>query len=166
MTTTHLSDDMIQQFALEAQGIDEPSETHIAGCKYCQLRAENYRVLFTRVAQQPPATFDFDISALVLNQLPPAGINRMATLPQPTPARVRASRGKSTLAIVVACMFLTGAISAALYFMQDYFGDILSGLSIMITYLIIITVLLVLGFLVYDEYVKHNKQIDSLDFNP
>jgi hypothetical protein len=70
---------------------------------------------------------------------------------------------RSIWLIVFACILLTGTITAALYFMQDYFGDILSGVSVMITWLIIITVLLVLGFLVYDEYQKHNKQINSLD---
>jgi hypothetical protein len=177
MITDHLTDDIIQQFALEAEFRDEISKAHIAACKHCQLRAESYRVLFTRVAEQSPAVFDFDISTLVLSQLPTAGLNAIETLPEANQMSTRAAvnqrtviaahpqrgRGKSIGFIIAACLCLTGSISAALYFMQDYLVDILSGLSMMITCLIVITVLLILGFLVYDEYQKHNKQLNSLD---
>lgn len=70
MITAHLTDAEIQLYIAEPEMTSEQLKMHIHDCANCQTRAANYRLLFNGIQDQAKPRFNFDLSALVLEQLP------------------------------------------------------------------------------------------------
>ena len=70
MTTRHLSETELQQYALDGAAAPKEYSEHIAVCENCRAEAMTYRSLFAAIKEQPEPAFDFDIAGLVLSQLP------------------------------------------------------------------------------------------------
>lgn len=70
MTTAHLTDQEIQLFIAEPDILNSQLKKHVAYCQQCQASIANYRMMFEGIKQQEEPVFDFDVSALVINQLP------------------------------------------------------------------------------------------------
>ena len=64
MTNEHLSDEVLQCYALEEE-IAGSVLAHIGACPLCMARAEQYRALIKGLQAQPKAAFEFDTAALV-----------------------------------------------------------------------------------------------------
>ncbi|MDR6564400.1 MULTISPECIES: hypothetical protein [unclassified Arcicella] len=72
MITAHLSENEIQLYVAEPQAISKEQIAHIQGCASCRTKATNYELLFKGIGDVLHPTFDFDLSGLVLAQLPVA----------------------------------------------------------------------------------------------
>lgn len=72
MTSPHLSERAIQEAAESASLLEASQMAHLQGCSLCQGRVATYQHLLTAVANLPPPTFSFDLTASVLAQLPRA----------------------------------------------------------------------------------------------
>ena len=70
MITAHLTDAEIQLYIAEPEMTSEQLKMHIHDCANCQTRAANYRLLFNGIQDQAKPQFNFDLSTLVLEQLP------------------------------------------------------------------------------------------------
>ena len=70
MITAHLTDAEIQLYVGEPEVTSEQLKIHIHDCVNCQTRAANYRLLFNGIQDQAKPQFNFDLSTLVLEQLP------------------------------------------------------------------------------------------------
>lgn len=70
MITAHLTDTEIQLYVAEPEMINDQLKLHIQDCATCQASAANYQVLFSTIQDDAKPQFDFDLSALVLEQLP------------------------------------------------------------------------------------------------
>jgi uncharacterized integral membrane protein len=70
MKTAHLTDKEIQLYAAEPDAIMEEQKAHVLDCLHCQRKAANYAVLFKGIQDTARPTFDFDLSTLVMEQLP------------------------------------------------------------------------------------------------
>ena len=70
MKYLHLTDDQIQQYVLEKANCNNEIIEHVVTCTYCKERAEEYNLLFRGIQQQEKPVFDFDVTDLVLQQLP------------------------------------------------------------------------------------------------
>ena len=70
MITAHLTDAEIQLYVAEPEMTSEQLKIHIHDCANCQTRAANYQLLFNGIHDDAKPQFDFDLSALVLEQLP------------------------------------------------------------------------------------------------
>ena len=70
MITAHLTETEIQLYVAEPEAINITLVTHIQGCALCQSKADNYILLFKSIKDSAKPSFDFDLSALVIEQLP------------------------------------------------------------------------------------------------
>src|SRR5512138_507586 len=67
----HLSDDEVQLYVDDKKQCGMEVIQHIHSCEICKARVETYLLLIKGIQQQPQPSFDFDLSELVLSQLPP-----------------------------------------------------------------------------------------------
>src|SRR3989337_3784577 len=148
MLTKHLTDDEIQLFALNEQDCETKIIEHVKVCRECKARIEVYQFLFTGIKQQPEPSFNADLSALVLAQLPSS----------------RTTRSRDSLAIyllVFSCIVLIGSV---LYIFRDYMITLFAGIASLAIYLILITMLSILIVLCFDMYKNYQKKMGALDF--
>jgi hypothetical protein len=69
MSGTHPSDEVLQQYVLDAT-ICTPGETdHIRNCPVCREAAAAYGMLAAALKEQPAPAFNFDLAASVIAQL-------------------------------------------------------------------------------------------------
>lgn len=148
MLTKHLTDDEIQLFALNEQDCETKIIEHVKVCRKCKARIEVYQFLFTGIKQQPEPSFNADLSALVLAQLPSSRIIR--------------SRGSLAIYLLVfSCIVLIGSV---LYIFRDYMITLFAGIASLAIYLILITMLSILIVLCFDMYKNYQKKMGALDF--
>jgi len=72
MTSSHLSEPDLQAAAEASALLPVAQVAHLRGCTRCQIQVATYQQLFAAAAQLPAPTFDFDLTASVLAQLPMA----------------------------------------------------------------------------------------------
>ncbi len=72
MNYSHPSEKELQQWAVDKSGSSREMISHMESCAHCKKEAEIYRLLFSKIKQQPPAVFDFDLTEQVLFRLPKA----------------------------------------------------------------------------------------------
>lgn len=148
MVTKHLTDDEVQQYVVDKASCEKLIAEHIYLCEECRTKVEVYQLMIKAIKQQPQPTFDFDLSKMVLQQLPS---------PRNTIANDKA------LAWIFPFMgiaFLGGVI----YLFQSYF-DLFEGIKTIFIYLIAITAITVLVYLLIDMYNKYQKEMKVLDLD-
>ncbi len=146
MVVKHLTDDEVQQYVVDKQHCEVKIVEHIHLCEVCRAKVEVYQLMIKGIKQQPQPAFDFDLSKMVLQQLPS---------PKTTIANDKA------LAWIFGFMgiaFLGGVI----YLFQSYF-DLFEGIKTIFIYLIAITAITVLVYLLIDMYKKYRKEMKVLD---
>lgn len=147
MITAHLTENEIQLYVAEPQAISQAQVTHIQGCAICRTKATNYELLFKGISDAPQPTFDFDLSALVLAQLPVVVAKKAfpwATL----------LISFLSVAIIVAsiCLFWT-AIQAVMKVMPSIILSI-AGTGVIV----------ILAFQCIEMFKQHQKRIQALLF--
>ena len=70
MMTEHVSEADIQLYVTEPELLDANQKVHMQTCARCQAQAANYTLLFKSIQESPKPAFNFDLSALVMDQLP------------------------------------------------------------------------------------------------
>jgi hypothetical protein len=161
MRSLHLDDNIIQAYTWDKDILAPDQQLHMSTCMYCREKAESYRVLFAKVADLPAPAFDFDLSDIVMKQIQEQAA---ANTPGVKTASAKPNRVRIAWPILLVCLAGVALTGSVLYYLQDYFTDVLVGLSSLITILVIITVILIGGFLGYEEFRKYNKQMSRLDF--
>lgn len=146
MVTKHLMDDEVQQYAADKRNCEKRIAEHIHVCGECRFKVEVYQLLITGIKQQPQPAFDFDLSKMVLQQLPSS---------------------KTTIANDKALIWIFGLmgiafLGGAIYVFQRYF-DLFEGIKTIFIYLIVITAITVLVYLLIDMYKKYQKEMKVLD---
>ncbi len=148
MITKHLTDEEIQQYAFDRSSIENRITGHIHQCEDCKARAENYRLLFTGIKEQPQPSFDFDLAELVLSQLP-----------QP---KSKALPGNFFVYLLV---FVAISMAGILcYVFREYLFSLFAGITPFLILLIGTTGIIVLIALSADMYKTYKKKMNTLDF--
>ncbi len=142
----HLTEDEVQQFVVDRNDCEATIVEHIHRCSECKMKAEIYQSLITGIKQQPEPAFDFDLSSLVLQQLP---------LP-----KQKSSERPLLWMLIFIGMTLVGGVA---YYFQGSFVFLFTGISSIFIYLMMITVATVLTGLLIDMYKKYNKEMKLLD---
>ena len=146
MLTKHCTDEEVQQYAVAKQHVEKRVAEHIHVCEECRVKAEVYQLLITGIKQQPEPSFNFDLSGMVLPQLP---------LP-----KTKAANDK-WLVWLLATIGM-GFIGTTFYFFPDYF-DFFEGVQSILVYLIVITAITILAYLISDMYKKYRHEMNVLD---
>ena len=147
----HITDNEVQQFVVDKQHCEIKVVEHIHICDECKTKIEVYRSLITAIKQQPEPAFDFDLSELVLQQLP---------LPK------QKAKIENDNLLVCAIIFIgVGFTGGALYFFRSYFKYFFDGIETILGVLIVVTAITVLAGLYIDMYKKYRKEMKVLDLN-
>lgn len=149
MNISHPSEKEIQDFALDKSGCAFPVIEHIKSCDHCRAAAETYRLLFSEIQEQVPAAFDFDLSALVLQQLPSS------------PPLLSADRFVAGFLMVFICC----CVAVPIYLFRQYFLLMFSNISSFFIYSIISSTVVIVLFKALKMYKKYQKQMALLNFN-
>ena len=144
MTSIHLDENTIQQYAITGVLPGEEQTQHFLQCNYCRGKAAAYKDLLAGIKGQPEPTFDFDLPALVMQKIP----TKKAAIPWQTVLIIGG----------VLCV-----ISLVTFNLRAVFGDVFKGLSIMASSLIFIAVISVLIFQLTDMVNKYHQQANALD---
>ena len=148
MITKHLTEEEIQQYAFDQSSVGEEINKHVLLCEECSSRVESYQLLFTGLKDQPQPVFDFDLSELILSQLP-----------QPKP-KVLPENFLLYLVIFIA-IFSAGTVS---YIFREYLLSLFAGITPFLIYLIGSTAIIILIGLIIDMYKNYQKKMNTLDF--
>ena len=146
MVIKHLTDDEVQQYVVDKQHCEMNIVEHIHFCGVCRAKVEVYQLMIKEIKQQPQPAFDFDLSKMVLQQLP-------------SPA-TKVSNDK----LLVWLFVCTGIvfIGGVLYYFQSHF-DFFEGIRAIFIYLITITAVTVSAYLFTDMYKKYRQRMKVLD---
>ena len=141
----HATDNEIQEYIL-GNISDSTVAEHIKNCRQCSEAATQYNRMFGAIKQQAAPTFDFNVTQLVMEQLPTK---------------------KSSDKYFIYCSTAAGACMLAIlfYVIKVYLPTALNGLTPLLISLIVITALCISLFLAMDMYKKFTKTIDALNFS-
>ncbi|HET6767333.1 MAG TPA: hypothetical protein VFH08_08040 [Chitinophagaceae bacterium] len=146
MVTKHLTDDEVQQYVVGREHCEMSIVEHMHGCGECKWKAEIYQSVVTGIRQKPQPAFDFDLSDLVVRQLP-------------SPK----DRASDRVLFMVLIFIGIAAVGTGIYFFERSFVYLFKGLAAIFIYLIILTALTVFTGLFIDMYKKYNKEMKLLD---
>ena len=145
MVTKHLTDDEVQQYAVDKPNCEIRIAEHVHLCEKCRTKVEVYQLLITGIKRQPQSAFDFDLSEAVLKQLP-----------------VPKASGDRLLAW--ALIFIgVGFLAGAAYYFRSYLAIMFEGVATILIYLIVISATTIIGGLVFDMYKKYQREMKVLD---
>jgi len=148
MITKHLSDEEIQEYALDRLNTNPKMTEHVELCEECKVKVTAYRMLFTSIKEQPTPAFDFNLSDLIVSKLP-----------KPKPAYLPDNRFVYLLGFIA--IILTGILT---YIFRGYLLSLFSGITPFLIYLITTSVITILIILVVDMYKNYQKKMSVLDF--
>jgi hypothetical protein len=146
MVAKHLTDVEVQQYVVDRQHCEMRIVDHMHVCGDCKLKAEIYQSLVTGITQQPPPTFNFDLSELVVQQLP-------------LPKEKASDRFLLRLLLFIGIAVVGGGV----YFFEGSFVYLFKGVAASLIYLIVITAVTVSIGLFIDMYKKYNNEMKLLD---
>jgi hypothetical protein len=156
MTNAHPSDLELQQYALDKSGCPGQTATHIENCEDCRAAVASYLALFTGIKSQPKPSFDFDLSDLVLKQLPQAAIGKRAWTWTEIPGFGLAA----WLMSAICCC----TIAVPLYLFRKNIWNMFAEIPGYFVYIILAAALVIVLLRIMDMYRKYQKQIDALNF--
>jgi hypothetical protein len=145
MNNLHPSEMELQQFAMGKT--DGPARLmgHVQSCEACQSTVAIYQLLMNEIRQMPKPAFDFDISSLVLAQLPQR---------QPRPFL---SLGFFIRALLI------GAIGTPLYLFRKNILQVFAEISTVFMYAILGAALTFLIVQIINMYKNYQQQMEILN---
>lgn len=146
MVTKHLTDDEVQQYIIDRQHCEMKIVEHMHLCGDCKLKAEIYQSLITGIKQQPQPAFDFDLSELVVRQLPSS-------------KRLAGDRSLTWVLILIS----VASACAVLFYFEASFIYLFKGITAIFIYLMIITAATVVAGVFIDMNKKYHKEMKLLD---
>lgn len=149
MINKHLSDEEIQEYVLNKTTSSKKIIEHVALCESCKTKVANYTLLFAEISQQPASSFDFNVSDLVLQQLPETKPNNLF----------------GSFIIYFLAFIAAGAIAFAGYFFRKSIENVFAGISVFFMYIIVIATVVIMIFKSMELYKKYQQKINMLDFS-
>ena len=146
MVTKHLTDDEVQQYAVDRTNCEKRIAEHIHLCEECRSKVKVYQLLISGIRQQPQPSFNFNLSDLVVQQLP-------------SPKETTSDR----LLLWVLLFTGIGFTGAIFYYFEGSFVYLFSGIATIFIYLMIITALTVITGLFIAMYKKYDSEMKLLD---
>jgi hypothetical protein len=143
MTNGHPKDKEIQEWVLDRSSCSHDLNEHIMSCVSCKEEAEYYQRLFTELKHEPGASFDFDVSGLVLPLLP---------APEPL---ISADRFIAAFLVI----FVGSCVGIPLILFNKNIVHMFSGISPVFIYLILGCAAVILMLKTLDIYKKYREQM-------
>ncbi len=144
MSTIHLDESTLQQYAITGAFTSEAQTQHFLHCQHCTQQAAVYKQLLAAIQDQPAPVFDFDLPALVMQKIP---VKKAAIPWQPV--------------LIIAGLLCV--IALVTYNLRSVFGAVYKGLPLMAASLIFMAVISVLLFQLAEMFNKHRQQLNALE---
>lgn len=148
MNAKHLTENELQQYALNSAACDSAIAEHVHFCEDCKAAVETYRLLFTGISEQEVPAFGFDLSELLVKQLQPSPKSKL--LPE-------------DFFIYLFSFVMIVVTGAAMYFFWGNISELFSGAGNFAVYLTVASVAVLLVFLCIDQYKTYQQKIKALD---
>jgi predicted anti-sigma-YlaC factor YlaD len=148
MKTNHLLESEIQQYSLDKLNSDKQIINHVHSCEACREKVEAYTVIFETIKDQPEPAFDFDLTDMVMQQLP-----------QPK-SKVIVDK----IMIFVLSFIALIAVGFTVVFFWSYFSELVSTIAPMLIYLVITSVVSLMLFLGIDLFKDYHRKLKILNY--
>ena len=148
MTSKHLNDADIQQYVLQKTNCDVEIIEHIRHCTNCKIKVEQYRLLFDGIEEQEKPIFDFNLTELVMEQLPEH--------------QQKVSNENSFFYFIVSIAVFS--VCFVFYLFGDNLLNLFWGTTPISIGLIFTTVTSLLAFLFIDMYRKYQTRMKAVNF--
>jgi hypothetical protein len=147
MNDEHLTDIDIQQYLFQESGPDPDISRHLQQCDECRIKADQYRKIFEAAEEAKKPVFEFDLTELVMKQLPSD--------------RPEISLSKS---VIYSILFIALPVAGVLiYLFYTRLSFLLIGISPIFVYLIATGMISLFLFQSVDNYIQYKKVIKALD---
>ena len=143
MMEAHCTEAEIQVYVTEPEMLGATEKYHIQNCVHCQATAASYAQLFKSIHNIKKPAFDFDVSALVIEQLP-----------APKPAFPWA-------ALLIAVLSIASVGVSAIFFWSSAMA-VVKSVSIILLAAAATAALVILIFQALDMWSAHHKQMHVL----
>ena len=144
MNTMHPDEQAIQLYATNPAACSVDIHNHIAACEDCIAQTALYTQLFSTLREQPAPRFDFDLTGLVLQQLPTT------------------KSGWSPLFIITGLLTAVGIALAGWLFRKELL-QLFTGIVPVTLYLIVIVTAAIALFQAVEMYRKYEKLINAVN---
>jgi len=148
MKTNHLLESEIQQYSLDRLNCDLHIINHIQSCDSCKEKVEAYSVIFSTIKDQPEQSFDFDLTELVMQQLPHA--------------KPKVIEDKTMIFILSFVTLLSIGFTVA--FFWSWFAELITKITPMFIYLVITCVVSLMLFIGFDLFSEYHKKLKILNY--
>jgi Na+/glutamate symporter len=149
MNDSHPSEQEIHEFVFEKSLAAPSVVAHIESCALCLIEVKNYQLLISELKQQTAPAFDFDLSALVIPQLP-----------KESPL-LKTDRFIAGFLVFFICCF----IGVPVVLFRQYILNMFSGISPFFVYAMIGSAMVILIYKTLEMYRKYQKQMRLLNYN-
>jgi hypothetical protein len=119
----------------------------VQSCPVCHTEVETYLQLFSAIRNQPKPAFDFDLSRLVLQQLP---------------AEEQGFSLNNSFIFLVGA-FAIAAIAVPAFLFRKFLTNLFAGILPMTMGLLLLIVIAILLFQATEIYRKYQKQINAIN---
>ena len=143
MITAHLTDAEIQLYIAEPETISDQLKIHIQDCADCQTKTANYQLLFNGIHDHEKPRFDFDLTTLVLEQLP-------------EPKRA------FPWAVLLISVFSVSLIALLAVFFWSYMEAVIRRAPLLLIAAALTAAVVILIFQALEMVKNHQKQIHTL----
>lgn len=143
MITAHLTDAEIQLYVAEPQVISQQMANHIQDCAICRSQTANYALLFNNIKTAEKPAFDFDLSALVMEQLP-------------------APKSAFPWAAIIVSVLSLGIVAVSAIFFLGAIAALVRAVSGVLLTVVATSALTILIFQVVEIFKEHQKRVDTL----
>jgi hypothetical protein len=147
MNSEHVDEAAIQEYALNKLNCSAIVIKHIESCGLCLAQAGLYEQMFSGLKQIPAPAFGFDLSSLVIRQLPKKK------------ARLTADHFIAGFLIVFICF----SVGLPILYFWPFIKNIFSGISVFFIYAILVSVSCILVFQILALYHQFRKKLQMLN---
>lgn len=149
MIHSHPEEKEIQEYAINTSACSPEIMEHIESCAHCREAVMNYQLLYAGFKEQPRPVFDFDVTALVLPQLP----SREPLL--------SADRFIAGFLVV----FICSCIGIPVFLFHQYILNMFNGISPVFIYIMLGSATIIVLIKTMNLYKKYKDQMSLLNFN-
>lgn len=153
MSDAHVSDEIIQAFALNENYHDAEAAAHLEHCETCREAVASYQRMFSAIEALPPGAFDFDVKALVLPQLPASA--REKTQPKQKTA---------LMPLLAAVLTVVPALGIGGYVFRKDLGEIFGPSRQYLLYCLGPAAVLLLLWMVTDMLSRYRQKMTRLEY--
>ncbi len=149
MNIYHPKEEDIQQYAMEKADCAFEVVQHIESCNQCLEEVETYKLLFSGIRQQPAPAFYFDVSELVLSQIPESKSRLTA----------------DNVIVGFLTIFIFFCMAIPLYFFRKSLAGLFTDIPPFFVYAIAFSTGIFLLYRILSIYKKYQNQIRLINFS-